>query len=110
MLSFHVKFVQTDRRTDGRTTVKQYAPDLSIRGHKNIQEACDTEFLIVNSSLSAGIHNTHSRTLYYAFRGQQPKHCAIRDALCVLKVGHQTMPSMTKNLGTVLLGTHNTLT
>ena len=26
MLSFHVKFVQTDRRTDGRTTVKQYAP------------------------------------------------------------------------------------
>ena len=31
MLSFHVKFVQTD----GRTTVKQYALDLSIRGHKN---------------------------------------------------------------------------
>ena len=30
MLSFHVKFVQTDRRT----TVKQYAPDLSIPGHK----------------------------------------------------------------------------
>ena len=25
MLSFHVKFVQTDRRTDRRTTVKQYA-------------------------------------------------------------------------------------
>ena len=50
MLSFHVKFVQTDRQTDGRTdgrtvrradgrtdrrtTVKQYAPDLSIREHK----------------------------------------------------------------------------
>ena len=34
MLSFQVKFVQTDRWTDGRTTVKQYAPDLSIRGHK----------------------------------------------------------------------------
>ena len=31
MLSFHVKFVQTD---DG-WRVKQYAPDLSIRGHKN---------------------------------------------------------------------------
>ena len=31
MLSFHVKFVQTDRRT----TVQQYAPDLSMRGHKN---------------------------------------------------------------------------
>ena len=35
MLSFHVKFVQTDRRTDRWTTVKQYAPDLLIRGHKN---------------------------------------------------------------------------
>ena len=34
MLSFHVKFVHTDKRTDGRTTVKQYAPDLSIRGNK----------------------------------------------------------------------------
>ena len=31
MLSFHVKFVQTDRQT----AVKQYAPDLSKRGHKN---------------------------------------------------------------------------
>ena len=29
MLSFHVKFVQTDRRT----MVKQYALDLSIWGH-----------------------------------------------------------------------------
>ena len=44
MLSFHVKFVQTDRqtyrqvdrRTDRGTKVKQYAPDLSIQGHKNI--------------------------------------------------------------------------
>ena len=39
MLSFHVKFVQTDKRTDGRTdrrtTVKQYALDLSIWGQKN---------------------------------------------------------------------------
>ena len=40
MLSFHIKFVQTngrtekwtDGRTDRRTTVKQYAPDLLIRG------------------------------------------------------------------------------
>ena len=31
MLSFHVKFVQTDRQT----TVKQYAPDLLLLGHKN---------------------------------------------------------------------------
>ena len=38
MLSFHVKFVQTEKRSDGqterRTLVKQYAPDFSIRGHK----------------------------------------------------------------------------
>ena len=26
MLSFHVKFVQTDRPTDRQTRVKQYAP------------------------------------------------------------------------------------
>ena len=26
MLSFHVKFVQTDRRMDRQTTVKQYVP------------------------------------------------------------------------------------
>ena len=32
MLSFHVKFVQRDRWTDRRTTVKQFAPDLSIQG------------------------------------------------------------------------------
>ena len=45
MLSFHVKFVQTDRETDGwtdirtdrHTTVKQYAPDLSMQGHKNFR-------------------------------------------------------------------------
>ena len=44
MLSFHVKFVVTDRQTDKRAdrrtdgqTVKQYAPDLSIRGHKNLE-------------------------------------------------------------------------
>ena len=43
MLSFHVKFVQTDRRTDGRTvgqtdrqtTVKQYFPPIfQYRGIK----------------------------------------------------------------------------
>ena len=38
MLSFHVKFVQTDRQTDGQTyrhtTVKRYAPNLSMWGHK----------------------------------------------------------------------------
>ena len=43
MLSFHVKFVQTDRWTDGLTdqqmdrwtTVKQHALDLSMRGHNH---------------------------------------------------------------------------
>ena len=43
MLSFHVKFCrqtdqqtdhQTDGKTDRQTTLKQYAPDLSIQGHK----------------------------------------------------------------------------
>ena len=37
MSTFQVKFVQTD----GRTTVKQYAPDLSIWGHKKTQESMD---------------------------------------------------------------------
>ena len=32
MLCFHVKFVQSDRRTDGKTISPP--PDLSIRGHK----------------------------------------------------------------------------
>ena len=31
MLSFHVKFVQTHRRTDGQ----QYVPDLPMQRHKN---------------------------------------------------------------------------
>ena len=46
MLSFHGKFVETDRQMDRQTTVKQYAPDLSIRGHKNIpaDELCGDEF------------------------------------------------------------------
>ena len=39
MLSFHLKFVLTDRRTDRQTTVKQYASDLLMRGHKKTR-AC----------------------------------------------------------------------
>ena len=35
MLSFYVKF-WTDRKTDRWTLVKQYDPDLSMRGHKNM--------------------------------------------------------------------------
>ena len=38
MLSFHIKFVQTDGQMDRQTMVKQYAPDLSIRGHKNVEK------------------------------------------------------------------------
>ena len=34
---YFFQFVQTDTRTDGRTEVKQYAPDLSIRGHKKVK-------------------------------------------------------------------------
>ena len=34
MLSFHVKFVQTDGQTDNGKTI--YPPDLLIRGHKKI--------------------------------------------------------------------------
>ena len=39
MLSSQVKFSadrQTDRQMDRWTPVKQYAPDLSMRGHKNL--------------------------------------------------------------------------
>ena len=35
MLSFHVKFVQMDRQT----TVEQYAPNISIWGHKKYGSA-----------------------------------------------------------------------
>jgi hypothetical protein len=31
-----LKFLQTDKQTDGRTGQKLYAPDLSIQGHKNL--------------------------------------------------------------------------
>ena len=40
MLSFHVKFVQTYRRTDRGTMVKQYASDLSMQGIKINVPAC----------------------------------------------------------------------
>ena len=54
MLSFYVKFVQTDRQT----TAKQSAPNLLIRGHKNKNftenskskegpNSCKTEFRVI---------------------------------------------------------------
>ena len=43
MLSFHVKYVQTDRWTDGKTdNSKLYIPDLSMRGHKNTVGKAET--------------------------------------------------------------------
>ena len=46
MLSSHVKFVQTDRWTDRQTMVKQYAPDLSIRGHKKLIYTVKNNFVL----------------------------------------------------------------
>ena len=51
MLSFHVKFVQTDRRT----TVKQYAPDLSIRRHKKVPLYLDQDSCKNHTSKSLNI-------------------------------------------------------
>ena len=67
MLSFHVKFVQTDRRIDGqtngrtdrRTTVKPYAPDLSIRGIKMIGRLVVLGF---NANLNAKVISWRSVT------------------------------------------------
>ena len=48
---------------DGRTTVKQYAPDLSMRGHK--KEAIDALSLAI-ASLSAKILNLLKMTIIRA--------------------------------------------
>ena len=40
MLSFHVKFVQTDRQTDNGKTI---CPDLSIWGHKKLSKFKDLQ-------------------------------------------------------------------
>ena len=40
MLSFQIKFVQTDRQT----AVKQYAPNLSMQGHKNVVKGEDAGY------------------------------------------------------------------
>ena len=52
MLSFHIKFVQTDRQTDRQTMVKQYPPppDLSIGGIKR-ENAGNQHFPIMFSTL-----------------------------------------------------------
>ena len=38
----------TDAEMDGRTTVKQYAADLSIRGHKNIYKTIRVKVQLQN--------------------------------------------------------------
>ena len=52
MLSIRVKFVQTDRQMDKWTMANQYAPDLSMRGHKNsILLPWQSEFLMEPNSV-----------------------------------------------------------
>ena len=57
MLSSQVMFLadrQMDRQTDGQrdrqTPVKQYAPDLSMRGHKNIEHCYTRICLVIDAS------------------------------------------------------------
>ena len=56
MLSFHVKLLETDRRTDRwtdrRTMVKQHAPDLSMRGHKNYENTEGKKKIIITLGTS----------------------------------------------------------
>ena len=61
MLTFHVKFVQIGRQTDGQTygwtdrwtTVKQCAPNLLMRGHKKTNH-----FDLLLFNYCSEIHNT----------------------------------------------------
>ena len=57
MLSFHIKFAQTDGRTDRRTMVKQYAPDISIQGHKK-KEMTSTHIIVIQEHLELSHTNT----------------------------------------------------
>ena len=58
MLTFHVKLVQTDGQTERWTIVKQYAPDLSMRGIK--REICQNVLSIANVRIT----NIYTITLY----------------------------------------------
>ena len=55
MLSFHIKFVQTDRRT----TVKQYTPDLWTRGHKKEKLLIWSNFSFSDSVFKRHVLLTH---------------------------------------------------
>jgi hypothetical protein len=55
-----LKFLQTDKQTDRRTGQKLYAPDLSIRGHKNltsttIHRVLSESILIIGNYMQAFI-------------------------------------------------------
>ena len=66
MLSFHVKFVQTDRQTERWITVKQYAPDLSMRRHKNSHLICCMRFFFFQEKCTKSLSQPftiHSQTL-----------------------------------------------
>ena len=64
MLSFHVKFVQTDGlmdgQTDRQTTVKQHVPDLSINGHKK-----EKNMLVISIVF-------FFQTVFYLYQSQVP--------------------------------------
>ena len=65
MLSFHVKFVLTDKRTDRRTTVKQYAPNLSIRGHKKNVGKKEEMFVTSTFSYSNNVSNLLNSNFFH---------------------------------------------
>ena len=68
MLSFHVKFVETDRQTDRQTTVKKYAPNLSMRGHKKGENANLPAFFLSPTIFSSG----------FLYQGSYKSNCAVK--------------------------------
>ena len=69
MLNFQVKFVQTDRWTDGQTdNGKTICPDLSMLEHKNMDTTANviTCYLTVASSVSHGEKKNSTRALQSA--------------------------------------------
>ena len=68
-LSFHVKFVQTDRQT----TVKQYAPDLSIRRHKKFVKLIFVKLILSFSPYSTMYLSMNSENVNLEF--YKKKNC-----------------------------------
>ena len=64
MLHSHVKFsaAETDRQTDRQTPIKQYAPDLSMRGHKKIPKGpLEVESKLCKRKCKYRFHSYHSQ-------------------------------------------------